>query len=171
VAAVALYFFWYNFRRVHQTLRVTPALEAGIADQVWSNRRNRRTHSVRRLTYLAFAFFATVVACGVIPFRIAAGVTAERIRTIRPGMTEADLLRILGTPLSIEPSGPNGRLVFYSHDTPLLNHSPTLWVHVENGIVGDVEAKRTVWFVDDEGLYVRREGLSWESPAFAKTFR
>lgn len=35
-AAVALYFMWYNFGRVHQTLRVTPAMEAGIADHVWS---------------------------------------------------------------------------------------------------------------------------------------
>jgi hypothetical protein len=26
----------YNFARVHQTLRVTPALEAGIADHPWS---------------------------------------------------------------------------------------------------------------------------------------
>jgi hypothetical protein len=27
---------WYNFCRVHQTLRVTPAMEAGITDRVWS---------------------------------------------------------------------------------------------------------------------------------------
>ena len=35
-AMVALYFMYYNFGRVHQTLRVTPALEAGIANHVWS---------------------------------------------------------------------------------------------------------------------------------------
>lgn len=34
--AVALHFTHYNFARVHQTLRVTPAMEAGIADHVWS---------------------------------------------------------------------------------------------------------------------------------------
>jgi hypothetical protein len=34
--AVALYFLHYNFCRVHTTLRVTPAMEAGIADHVWS---------------------------------------------------------------------------------------------------------------------------------------
>jgi IS1 family transposase len=34
--AVALYFMHYNFCRVHQTLRVTPAMEAGVADHVWS---------------------------------------------------------------------------------------------------------------------------------------
>ena len=33
---VALYFMYYNFGRVHQTLRVTPAMEAGISDHVWA---------------------------------------------------------------------------------------------------------------------------------------
>jgi IS1 family transposase len=33
---VALYFFHYNFCRVHSSLRVTPAMEAGITDHVWS---------------------------------------------------------------------------------------------------------------------------------------
>ena len=35
-AAVALYFTWYNFGRVHQTLKTTPAVKAGVADHVWS---------------------------------------------------------------------------------------------------------------------------------------
>jgi IS1 family transposase len=35
-AAVALHFMHYNFARVHQTLRVTPAMEAGVADHVWT---------------------------------------------------------------------------------------------------------------------------------------
>src|SRR5437868_4008912 len=34
--SVALHFMYFNFVRVHQTLRVTPAMEAGIADHVWS---------------------------------------------------------------------------------------------------------------------------------------
>lgn len=34
--AVALHFMHYNFCRVHQTLRVTPAMESGIADHVWT---------------------------------------------------------------------------------------------------------------------------------------
>jgi IS1 family transposase len=34
--AVALHFMYYNFCRVHKTLRVTPAMEAGIADHIWS---------------------------------------------------------------------------------------------------------------------------------------
>jgi IS1 family transposase len=35
-AAIALYFMYYNFARIHQTLRVTPAMEAGVADHVWT---------------------------------------------------------------------------------------------------------------------------------------
>ena len=34
--AIALHFMHYNFCRVHQTLRVTPAMEAGITDHVWT---------------------------------------------------------------------------------------------------------------------------------------
>jgi len=35
-AAYCLWFAFYNFVRVHQTLRVTPAMEAGITDRVWN---------------------------------------------------------------------------------------------------------------------------------------
>jgi len=35
-SAVALHFMHYNFSRIHQTLRVTPAMEAGVSDHVWS---------------------------------------------------------------------------------------------------------------------------------------
>jgi IS1 family transposase len=34
--AVSLHFMHYNFCRVHQTLRVTPAMEARISDHIWS---------------------------------------------------------------------------------------------------------------------------------------
>ncbi len=37
-AAVACWFAFYNFCRVHKSLRVTPAMAAGIADHVWSVR-------------------------------------------------------------------------------------------------------------------------------------
>lgn len=35
-AAVALHYMHYNFARVHQTLRVTPAMESGLSDHVWN---------------------------------------------------------------------------------------------------------------------------------------
>ncbi|MDP8993401.1 MAG: IS1 family transposase [Pseudomonadota bacterium] len=36
VHALALYFAFYNFARIHKTLRVTPAMAAGITDRLWS---------------------------------------------------------------------------------------------------------------------------------------
>lgn len=37
-AAMAIFMTYYNFCRVHQTLRVTPAMEAGLTDSVWTLR-------------------------------------------------------------------------------------------------------------------------------------
>jgi len=34
-AALALNFAYYNFCRTHQTFRVTPAMQAGITDDIW----------------------------------------------------------------------------------------------------------------------------------------
>ena len=36
IHSVSLYFMFYNFGRIHRTLRVTPAMEAGITDHVWT---------------------------------------------------------------------------------------------------------------------------------------
>ena len=35
IAAISLHFTYYNFVRIHQTLRVTPAMAAGFSDRVW----------------------------------------------------------------------------------------------------------------------------------------
>jgi hypothetical protein len=34
--ALAIYFMYYNFARIHSSLRVTPAMEAGVSNHVWS---------------------------------------------------------------------------------------------------------------------------------------
>ena len=34
--AISLHFFYYNFMRIHQTLRVTPAMEAGVTNHLWN---------------------------------------------------------------------------------------------------------------------------------------
>ena len=35
-AMVAIHFLYYNFGRIHKTLRVAPAMAAGLSDHVWS---------------------------------------------------------------------------------------------------------------------------------------
>ena len=34
-AALALHFAWYNLVRIHRSLRITPAMAAGVTDRVW----------------------------------------------------------------------------------------------------------------------------------------
>ncbi len=36
VASIALHDMHYNFCRIYQTLRITPAMAAGLTDRVWS---------------------------------------------------------------------------------------------------------------------------------------
>jgi IS1 family transposase len=36
IAAIAIHCMYYNFVRIHQTLRVTPAMEAGVTNRLWS---------------------------------------------------------------------------------------------------------------------------------------
>lgn len=34
--AVSIHFMYYNFGRIHKSLRITPAMAAGVTDHVWS---------------------------------------------------------------------------------------------------------------------------------------
>lgn len=36
IASLAIHYLCYNFCRIHQSLRVTPAMQAGISDRLWS---------------------------------------------------------------------------------------------------------------------------------------
>jgi IS1 family transposase len=36
IASIAIHYMYYNFCRIHQTLRVTPAMAAGVTDRLWS---------------------------------------------------------------------------------------------------------------------------------------
>jgi hypothetical protein len=35
VTAISLHFMYYHFVRIHQTVRITPAMAAGVTDRVW----------------------------------------------------------------------------------------------------------------------------------------
>jgi hypothetical protein len=53
-AAVALWIAFYNFCRVHETLRSTPAIALGVADSRLDDRRaDRRSVGVRRRAAVA----------------------------------------------------------------------------------------------------------------------
>ena len=35
IRAISIYFMHYNFVRIHQTLRCTPAMQAGVTERLW----------------------------------------------------------------------------------------------------------------------------------------
>jgi hypothetical protein len=35
ITSMALHFLYYNFVRIHKTLKVTPAMAAGVTDRLW----------------------------------------------------------------------------------------------------------------------------------------
>ena len=108
--------------------------------------------SSKRIGGIVLGIFAiALVSAKVMPFRIASGVTVERVRALRPGMREAELLQALGQPLGIRAWGSDAKLLDYVRETPLMNHSPNLWVLVRNGVVEEVQAQRTVHFIERRG--------------------
>jgi outer membrane protein assembly factor BamE (lipoprotein component of BamABCDE complex) len=104
---------------------------------------------------------------------IASGVTRDAIRSVRVGMAEDEVVRILGEPLSTT--------VDQAHDVKTLEYTlpmrrarwyPMLWVHLKGGRVNEVYAKKYVWWgLDDEGVYGLSDKGQWEAPNFESTFR
>lgn len=62
-AMVALFFMYYNFSRVHQSLRVTPAMAAGISDHVWE------IEEIVSLLVIVVRTFRTTPKCPANPLR------------------------------------------------------------------------------------------------------
>jgi len=52
-AMVAIHFMHYNFARIHKTLRVTPAMAAGLCDHVWSLEEIVRLFDQKASEYMA----------------------------------------------------------------------------------------------------------------------
>jgi len=87
-------------------------------------------------------------------------------------MNELSVRGLLGAPLAVHDWGPYEQILDYAIATPFAHHSPTLWVLIRRGQVAEVQAKRSsLWRFDEVGIYIMRQDLKWESPAFSETFR
>ena len=63
--AISIYFMHYNFVRVHQTLRCTPVMEAGVTDRLWNRRicwRSWTNGRLGNLDWLRATPFVPIVA-------------------------------------------------------------------------------------------------------------
>src|SRR5439155_26700956 len=107
-AACALHFAYYNFCRIHKSLRVTPAMEAGLTDHIWTLR------ELLSQEFISFADTTTrwqagvlsfwIVASGNAPKSIAVGVCPVQAKTLQVGeasvakiLADKDVRKLLGT--------------------------------------------------------------------------
>ncbi len=106
--------------------------------------------------------------------RLAEGVTVEAIRAVQNGMTEGEVVAILGEPLERAPSVnyPDAITLTYSKPAYFAKWYPMLWIHLRNGRVFDVHAKRYIdWGIDDVGVYGTGNDRQWEETSlFEQTF-
>ncbi len=107
--------------------------------------------------------------------RLAPNVTVESIRAVQNGMTEDEVVAILGYPLERRPSPvPDAVELAYSKPVHFAKWYPMLWVHVRDGVVISVYAKQYPFVGDDVGIYgtVEPDGEArhWETDLFEQSF-
>ena len=101
-------------------------------------------------------------------------VTVQNIRRIELGMTRQQVEEILGHPISVESKPPafygrGAEVLIYFRRLSLPFSYPMLWVHLRDGKVEEVYAKRHN-LVDSDGVYGLSARMRWESPQLSTTF-
>lgn len=102
--------------------------------------------------------------------QIVSRVDPVSIRSIKVGMTEEQVVAILGQPLQIRPWGEDAAI--YDYALPgWARWSPGLWISFEKGAVRTVQGKRHYVIGDDYAVYeARADRPTFESPDFESTF-
>ncbi|WP_147468362.1 MULTISPECIES: outer membrane protein assembly factor BamE [Corallococcus] len=87
---------------------------------------------------------------------LAPGLSAEKVRSVSPGMSEAEVIQRLGPPLARKVSA-SGRLSWdYAKPVPKVRQYPRVFVTFEAERVSAVVVElKTFWGVDKELLYLR----------------
>jgi hypothetical protein len=103
--------------------------------------------------------------------QMASGVSPASIRSIKIGMTEQEVIAILGQPLQIRPWGKDAAIYDYALPGWAV-WSPGLWISFEKGAVRTVQGKRHYMMRDDHAVYEARgdRPTAFEAPDFESTF-
>jgi hypothetical protein len=99
------------------------------------------------------------------------GVTKDGIRRIRIGMSERDVVGLIGNPLEVEleRGSPEKRTLKYSRPVSGAMTYPMIWVGLEDDKVRLVYVKRYfMWESDDDAVYLLNDRYvnGWESSRF-----
>ena len=126
------------------------------------------------------SLFAALVAFGVVTgacfsqATIGPQVTVENIRQVKIGMSRSEVEDLLGSALAVEQEDPKfygagAELMVYSSRLPMPMEYPMLWVHLRDGKVEQVYAKRH-HIADSWGVYGITKSRQWETTEFVNTF-
>jgi hypothetical protein len=134
-----------------------------------------RNAVLKRFALIAGACSVIGVACTT-RSNIGSDITVENIRRINIGMPRSEVERVLGVPLRIEPEDSRFNntvdvlevMVYFRRLPPPLKY-PMLWVHLRDGKVSEVYAKRHDIF-DSWGVYGLTASRKWEAPEFTAIF-
>ena len=127
--------------------------------------------ALRRANWLSIGACACVVAvAGCRRPQIVSRVDSASIRSIKVGMTEKQVIAILGQPLQIRPWGEDSAIYDYALPGWAL-WSPGLWISFEKGAVRTVQGKRHRIIGEDQPVYeTRTDRPTCESSDFESTF-
>ena len=99
-------------------------------------------------------------------------VTRDHVRAVRVGMTRTETETLLGAPFKEDIVEPGHVELTYSRPPFGSRYHPMLWVHLRNGKVAEVYAKRYgFFFIDDDiGIYGLNDDQQFERPEFSQLF-
>lgn len=121
-----------------------------------------------RITMVTVAWSLFAVGACTSP-KMSSRVDPEAIRSIEMGMTERQMVNILGQPLRVRPWGDSA--VIYDYASPGWASGQSLWVYMEKGAVRTVQGKRRRLIAGDEAVYeARPDRPTFESSEFSRVF-
>ena len=130
------------------------------------------TATLRGRYLLALAASIAILGCVGTRHDLGRAVTRDKIRAVRIGMTRGQVEQLLGQPFDEAQEEPGHVVLTYSRRPFGARFYPMLWVHIRNGKVDEVYAKRYgLWVIDDDiGIYGLSDGANWERPEFSQLF-
>lgn len=129
-------------------------------------------NGLRRANWISISVCACMIAvAGCRRPQMVSRVDPASIRSIKIGMTEQEVIAILGQPLQIRPSGENAAIYDYALPGWAV-WSPVLWIEFRKGLVQTVQGKREYMVGDDHAVYEARSDrpTAFEAPDFESTF-
>jgi SmpA/OmlA family protein len=151
-----------------------PVVNAPLLLSAFGYRTATGTTTLRGRSLLPLVLTASIAvsACVGTGRDLGTQVTRDHVRAVRLGMTRAEVEQLLGQPFDEKQEEPGHIVLTYSRRPVASRFYPMLWVHLRNGKVGEVYAKRYgLWVIDDDiGIYGLSDGTKFERSEFSELF-